>query len=216
MEVLEWLPSPDPIDMLIALVGAIMIPFAVSASSTVIPNARASAMVNTCGESMVRWAAYLVLAAMYAIQVLGVYYYYKLFVPVVSSPDTPARAFHVFVSVYGLIKGNYDFLSCVFRSPNQWKWELFTNDRTMPEPVISNARVPKWCSKCCAPKPVSLRGQCFAASASLLPLPVLLCFRGQCFSASAASASLHVLPLAVLLCFRCECFSASTGSASQR
>ena len=70
------LVAMDPIDMLIALVGAIVFPFTVSAMSAVVPHARASQLMETSGEVMVRCAAHGVLLAMYSIEALGAYYYY--------------------------------------------------------------------------------------------------------------------------------------------
>eukprot|EP00658_Telonema_sp_P-2_P032529 TRINITY_DN24067_c0_g2_i1.p1 TRINITY_DN24067_c0_g2~~TRINITY_DN24067_c0_g2_i1.p1 ORF type:complete len:180 (+),score=52.82 TRINITY_DN24067_c0_g2_i1:155-694(+) len=115
-----------PIDALIALVGAVMIPFTISAMSTVVPNARASHVMEQGGEVLVRSMAYVLLVSMYGCVGLGAFYYYTLFLPFIA-PGGPASLqwwLHVACSMYGLCKGNWDFVCCVFGSPNQWRWEM--------------------------------------------------------------------------------------------
>eukprot|EP00658_Telonema_sp_P-2_P032528 TRINITY_DN24067_c0_g1_i2.p1 TRINITY_DN24067_c0_g1~~TRINITY_DN24067_c0_g1_i2.p1 ORF type:complete len:325 (-),score=41.56 TRINITY_DN24067_c0_g1_i2:125-1099(-) len=145
-----------PIDALIALVGAVMIPFTISAMSTVVPNARASHVMEQGGEVLVRSMAYVLLVSMYGCVGLGAFYYYTLFLPFIA-PGGPASLqwwLHVACSMYGLCKGNWDFVCCVFGSPNQWRWEMNGCPPGLSAPAtMSPARVPKWCKRCQCFKP---------------------------------------------------------------
>lgn len=144
----------DPIDLLIGLVGAVLLPFVISTASIWIPGARLSRLADVVGDLAVKWSSPVIVLVMYGLVFLGGWYYFTLFLPTLAPVGSASWLVHMTIAGYCLLKGNYDFLCTVFGSSNAFQNDLNIMSRPKALPALPDGgRRYKWCKKCAAPKP---------------------------------------------------------------